>query len=317
MKFERFNHTIRMASLRYCRMSKLSLITMWMLIHFSLPAQVISNSFTSEIKNLKPLADSIQKGTTDSVRLIHAAAFDSLLFELLNKEGSMEFRFDSLKNLSVLTARNNMLRVYTFVCPLTGGKQYRYYGFIQLKNRKDEKPQVVKLTDVFPERQVAEKLMLNPQHWPGALYYKMISASVKGKTFYTMLGWRGIDNESTMKLIDVIAIENGKISFGAPLFQTDYGIRQRILFEYNARAVMSLSYEEKKKRIVFDHLSPPSPQLTGNFKTYGPDFTYDAYQWKQGKWVLYKNVELRNPPSSDPAAPTKKINRKVFYKPEG
>ncbi len=229
----------------------------------------------------------------------------------------MDFGFDSLKNLSVLTAKNKLLRIYSFVCPFTGGKQYRYYGFIQSRNKKYEKPLVIKLTDVLPERQVAEKLMLNPQNWPGALYYKLISSSVKGKTVYTLLGWRGIDNESTMKVIDVLSIENGKISFGAPLFQTDYGLRQRILFEYNARAVMSLNYDEKKKRIVFDHLSPPSPQLAGNYKSYGPDFTYDAYQWKQGKWILFKNVELRNPSTSDPAAPSKKIKRKVLYKPEG
>lgn len=306
-----------MTSMRYCQMLIIGVSAALVFFSFPSTAQVNSNAFKSEIENLKLLADSIQKSNTDSARLTHAAVFDSLLFEVLKKEGSMDYGFDSLKNLSVLTAKNKLLRVYSFTCPLTGGKQYRYHGFIQSRNKKDEKPLVIKLTDVMPERQVAEKLTLNPQNWPGALYYKMILTAIKGKLFYTLLGWRGIDNESTMKIIDVITIENGKISFGAPLFQTDYGIRQRILFEYNARAVMSLNYDEKKKRIVFDHLSPPAPQLSGNFKSYGPDFTYDAYQWKQGKWVLFKNVELRNPPSADPSLPTKKIKRKVFYKPEG
>jgi hypothetical protein len=283
--------------------------------HGYVSAQVRTPSFVRELETLQVLADSIQKGTTDPVRLEHAGKFDSLLFDVLKKEGSMDYGFDSIKNLSVLSARNNSVRVYTFICPMSGGKQYRYFGFVQWRDKKGEPAHLIRLTEAMPDRQTAEKLKLNSEYWPGALYYKMITTSIKGRTFYTLLGWRGVDNETTMKVIEVMTIENGNVWFGAPLFQTDYGLRHRILFEYNARAVMSLKFEEKKKRIVFDHLSPPSPQLSGNFKTYGPDFTYDAYQWKQGKWMLYKNVELRNPPSSDPASPSGKIKRKVLYKP--
>jgi hypothetical protein len=290
-------------------------ISVWIFSGFQTIAQVKIDYFKPDLDVLTIYADSIQKANTDLVRIDYTAKFDSLLYKVLQDEKSFTYPFDSLKNLSVLTSKSQLLRVYTFICPFKGGKRYRYYGFVQWRNKKGEPVQLIKLTEAMPDRQLAEKLMLHHQQWPGALYYKMISTSVKGRTFYTLLGWRGIDNESTMKVIDVIAIENGKISFGAPLFQTDFGLRQRILFEYNAGAVMSMSYDEKKKRIVFDHLSPPSPQLSGNFKTYGPDFTYDAYQWKQGKWMLIKNVEPRNAPSADRSAP-EKIKRKVFYKPE-
>ncbi len=317
MKFERFSNTILFALIRFSRMFKYIASVIFFFLGFRTVAQLKPAARDIEIEFLKQMADSIQQGTTDSVRLEHAGKFDSLLFELLKKDSRMDLQFDSLKNLSVLTDRDKLLRVYTFICPLTGGKQYRYFGFVQWRNKKAEIPQVIRLHNNMPDRQIAEKLLLNSDNWLGSLYYKLITTSVKGKAFYTLLGWRGIDNESTMKVIDVLTIENGKISFGAPLFQTDFGIRQRILFEYNARAVMSLNYDEKKKRIVFDHLSPPSPQLAGNFKSYGPDFTYDAYKWKQGKWVLHKNVELRNPSTSDPSSPSKKIKNKVLYKPEG
>lgn len=317
MKFERFNLAILTSAMRYSFMLKLSAIGTLIFIYTYSSAQRKSESPKPELEKLMLMADSIQKGTTDSVRLAYSETFDSLLYEVLKKDSRMHLCFDSLRNLSVLTAKNKLLRIYTFICPLTGGKQYRYFGFVQWKNKKGELPVVVRLNDVMPEGQVTEKLMLNHQNWPGALYYKLISTSVKGRLYHTLLGWRGKDLESTMKVIDVLTIENDKIYFGAPIFQTDYGLRQRILFEYNARAVMSLNYDEKKKRIVFDHLSPPSPQLSGNFKTYGPDFTYDSYQWKQGRWVLFKDVELRNPPSSDPSAPSKKIKKKVLYKPEG
>lgn len=302
--------------MRYFNMIRITVFSFLLLFNSILTAQVNPDTSEFEIEKLKQSVDSIQKGSTDSVRIRHAEMFDNLLFEMLKKKGSMEYHFDSLKNLSVLTSKNKLLRVYSFVCPLKNGMLYRYFGFVQFRNKKDENHNVVKLTDAMPDKQVAEKLMLNPQNWMGALYYKLISTSVKGKTYYTLLGWRGNDQETTIKIIDILTIEKEKISFGAPLFQTDFGMRQRILFEYNARAVMSLNYDEKKKRIVFDHLSPPSPQLAGNYKSYGPDFTYDAYQWKQGKWVLIKNVELRNPRSSDPSSPSKKIKQKEFYKPE-
>lgn len=37
----------------------------------------------------------------------------------------------------------------------------------------------------------------------------------------------------------------------------------------------------KRKKIVFDHLSPPKATLKGAEETYGPDFTYDAFIWKK------------------------------------
>lgn len=270
----------------------------------------------SELDALKHLADSIQKGSSDLVRISSAQAFDSLLHSLLQREVSMDFNFDLLKNLSVVNDDQNLIRVYTFICPLTAGKGYRYYGYVQYRAKKNSKPVLVKLMDVMPERKEAEKLIQSSNQWFGALYYKLIPAKAKEKTFYTLLGWRGVDRESTMKVIEVLSLDNGRVLFGSPLFLTDAGLRTRIIFEYNAQAVMSLNYEKKKKRIVFDHLSPPAPHLKDNFKTYGPDFTYDAFRWKRDKWELIKDIELRNPPSADPSKSPGKVKRKEFYNPE-
>jgi hypothetical protein len=46
----------------------------------------------------------------------------------------------------------------------------------------------------------------------------------------------------------------------------------------------------KRKKIVFDHLSPPKATLKGAEETYGPDFTYDAFIWKKGKWARQKVI---------------------------
>jgi hypothetical protein len=57
---------------------------------------------------------------------------------------------------------------------------------------------------------------------------------------------------------------------------------------------MSLRYEEDRKRIVFDHLSPPDASLKGQTQYYGPDLSYDAYYWKKGRWQLRENIDARN-----------------------
>ncbi|MBL7915546.1 MAG: hypothetical protein JNL49_10925, partial [Bacteroidia bacterium] len=55
-----------------------------------------------------------------------------------------------------------------------------------------------------------------------------------------------------------------------------------------------LRYEEKKKMFVFDHLSPASPSAKGQFRYYGPDFTYDGYRFKKGLWYYKSNLDMRN-----------------------
>ena len=78
---------------------------------------------------------------------------------------------------------------------------------------------------------------------------------------------------------------------------------------------MSLRYNEKKKMIVFDHLSPSNQMLKNNYEFYGPDMTYDAYKFQNNSWNFLKNIEVGNPSEFDVTKkpPTK---NKDFYKPE-
>jgi hypothetical protein len=84
--------------------------------------------------------------------------------------------------------------------------------------------------------------------------------------------------------------------FGMPVFLDDKKRKKtRVVFSFNAQAVMLLRFNKKKKMIVFDHLSPASPSQKGQFRYYGPDFTYDGFQFKKGKWNYRSNLDLRNP----------------------
>jgi len=59
---------------------------------------------------------------------------------------------------------------------------------------------------------------------------------------------------------------------------------------------MSLKFHEKKKKnlIIFDHLSPTSPQLEGMYDFYVPDGSYDGFTWEKGKWIYIKDIDARS-----------------------
>jgi len=265
---------------------------------------------------LRVFGDSILKGSNDSVRIYSSVVFKEKFREILKSEKSFIYSFDSLKNVSTLNSSDGIVRVYTWIVPLFSNGKISYSGFIQAKDKKSGKIHLLELNEGEFNRQHAEKKSYDYKNWIGALYYKLITSKSKGEVIYTLLGWRGNDNNSNYKIIDVLKIKNGKAMFGSPVFQTDKGMRHRIIFEYNRDAVMTLNYDDKKKMIVFDHLSPPDTAMAGNFSSYGPDFTYDGFRFSKGKWKLLKNIEPRNP-RDNTSSPADKIQQnKEFYKPE-
>lgn len=274
------------------------------------------SGFDQIVTRMKASGDSILRAATDSSRTYYCSEFNKDFENFLRTEGSFDVQPDSLTHVSVLTSDDKLVRVFTWTQPSVNGRSFRYFGFLQWKEKKKGEVNVTRLEDQTPDEMNTEKMVFSAGAWPGALYYRLITTSLKGRKYYTLLGWKGKDLFSTMKTIDVLTIEHGKPQFGAAIFQSDKGLRTRILFEYNARASMSLNYDPKKKRIVFDHLSPSSPQQADKYASYGPDFTYDAYKWSKGQWVLIKDIDARNPASSDPRTPAQKSGRKEFYKPE-
>ena len=77
---------------------------------------------------------------------------------------------------------------------------------------------------------------------------------------------------------------NGTPRFGADIFNMQKKYPKRIIFEYSANCSMSLKYNNKKDSIVFDHLSPTSPQLEGQYQYYCNDMSYDGFGFRKGKW---------------------------------
>ena len=261
------------------------------------------NQFTQTAGALQSLANKIQHGENDSVRNSANKVFQQQLKDLLL--ASSAINLDSVKNISVLTAPDNSFRIFTWTLPHYGGS-YSYFGYLQIINQKTRASTVIDLVDSTDEIEKPEAARLKAGRWFGSVYYKIIMAKKDKKTYYTLLGWKGKNQLSTQKVIDVLYFSGDQPLFGFPLFKTENVYRNRLIFEFPSQAVMSLRYEESKKLIVFDHLSTASKKKDENINSIaGPDGTYDALKFKGGKWILLKDIDIRTDwnPKKQPGEP--------------
>ncbi len=214
--------------------------------------------------------------------------------EALRDENSFDFPFDSLRNMGKLVSPDHQLKIYTWNIPFTDGTQL-YSGFIQYYSKADKQYRIIKLTDKSDQNTDPENQILSPQNWFGALYYQIIPEKSNGTTYYTLLGFDFNNLFTSKKIIDVFYFENDTIPrFGKPMFNYENKLLCRIIFEFSARAIMALNYNQNKKMIIFDHLSPSQPSYQGKYRFYGPDFSYDGLKFDDGRWNLVKNINITN-----------------------
>lgn len=219
--------------------------------------------------------------------------FLNLLRKALEKEGSIDYPFDSVKHIGKLASKEGNVRVYTWDLPQSGG-YYKYFGFIQV--RKDKKNTLLyELRDNHKAVKDPINDILDMQNWMGALYYSMIEEKLNDKEYYILLGFDFNNIFSSKKLIEVLSFDADlKPIFGLPIFKVGSNSLSRVVFEFSARATMSLRYISDIKTIAFDHLSPSKPNYVGNYQFYGPDFTYDGFKIEKGCWIYIPELDLKN-----------------------
>jgi hypothetical protein len=245
-------------------------------------------SFSQSNDSLSTLIKEIQRGKNDSVRFAANEKFITYFEKLLSQSGSFSRNYDSLKNVSVQTASDSSFRIFTWVVPHFDGQEYNFFGFVQLHSAKSDT--MIRLYDSTAVIQKPESEKLRADRWLGAVYYDIIPIESAGKKYYTLLGWKGKNQEHTLKIIDVLSVNNNQLKFGFPIFKTGSVYRNRMVFTYNSQASMTLHFNKKFNGIVFDHLAADknNPSLIT-----GPDGTYDAFKLKKGKWILYTDVDVR------------------------
>ncbi len=258
-------------------------------IVFFLTLLTLSIAASSQpIDSLKVLIKLIQRGENDSIRKEANNKFLSGFEKMLHEKDAFTTKFDSLKNVSVITSEDNKIRLYTWMMPYYDGSKYDYFGFLQVKTPTMDT--LIQLMDstAYIKKPESEKLV--PERWIGAIYYKIIEAKQKKNTFYTLLAWKAKDQKVTQKLIEVLYIEKDNVKFGYPIIKSGSVFKNRMIFTFNAQASMTLNFDKNFNGIVFDHMGTNKNNLS---QINGPDGTYDGLQFKKGKWLLIRDIDVR------------------------
>jgi hypothetical protein len=269
-------------------------------------AWLLSVALTTKAQ-LQHYADSVLKGSSDAIRMQYNDSLTIAMEKLLSSNSSFYYSFDSIPSISTLTSSDEKVRFYQWIIPVMATNSYQIKGMMQIRDKKTGTISTFHLNDGEKDKYTASTSVLKPENYFAAIYYSIIPVKIKNQTCYTLLGWRGVDNRTTIKVIDVLNLQNNHPLFGMKIFTSPDNMLpvmkaeqcSRIIFEYNAQAVMSLKYYTKGKKIVFDHISPSKPSLKGNEAFYGPDFSYDAFIWRKGKWTGKADVDIRNTNNTD------------------
>jgi hypothetical protein len=193
--------------------------------------------------------------------------------------------------VSIVYAPDKAFRIITWNL-VTKDERFHYYGVIQLNPEELKKiKDTTNLRPFYPLIDRSDKIrapldtVVGNEFWYGATYYKIILTTDKKKKYYTLLGWNGHNRMSNKKIVDVLTFEQNKPVFGAPVFDIKRNrIFKRLVFEFNNTATLLLRYEDKKKMLVYENVSPPRLQDYGHPETYLPDGSYDVLFFKNGKW---------------------------------
>jgi hypothetical protein len=246
--------------------------------------------YDKEIKLLNSLGKSMLSAENDSSKYKINTQFKSLLKEVIVNKISFTYNFDALKTISIQQAGE--LKIYNWALPKTNGT-FDYFAFVTL-NQKNNDYKVIELTDESENIKSPENKTLMPKMWYGALYYKLIHNKKTGSDYYTLLGWDGNNNLTTKKIIDVIQVyKNGSVKIGAPIFKMKKKTQRRLIFEYSNNVVMSLKYDQKSEKIIFDNLIPSSSKLKGIYEYYGPELNiFNALKAEKGKWIYEEDTEV-------------------------
>lgn len=252
-----------------------------------------AQSFEEMEREIIVLIDSIEKSSSFAQKNSLNENLIQLMDSALSKNQSFYYPFENTKKVSILTAPNSKLRVFTWNIPQTGGTQ-KYFGFIQTQNGKEQNHFF--LNDNRAALKTPQIEILNPNTWHGALYYSIRNDHFNGMEVYTLLGIDMNNPFSSKRIIETIFLADGiEPVMGIPVFFVQQSSLKRIILEYSAQATMSLEWNEALQMIAFDHLSPIRNDFTGNYQYYVPDFSYDGFMLTPTGWQYKADIDIRNP----------------------
>ena len=241
---------------------------------------------------LSGLCYSMVRDFEEDARITSGKNFIRQMGRALKVSNSYYYPFDSLKNVMILHAPDDLFRIITWNVA-TNDEKFRYFGVIQMNPEKLVKlnKKEVLFENIYPLIDRSDSIenflfkQLPPNFWFGATYYKMVKTTFNKADYYTLLGWDGAAAETNRKVVDVIRFQKGQPVFGAPIFDLKRkATYSRLVYEFNNQATMTLRYDEKRKYLIYENIVPDKPENAGFFQYYYPDGSFDYLIWKNGVW---------------------------------
>jgi len=276
-------------------MKKIIIFNICILFSFSAFSQKGNNQLFSEYEDtLKVIAERVMNLPLEAEKRIANDALIEYLSEVLLYEKSFNYNFDSLITISRLKSPDKRFRIFNWLLK-KDNNTYEYYGIVHYYNKKKKKFELITLIDNSNNIRTPEQENLDATNWYGGLIYDIIYIKKPGKKYYTLLLWDGNDSYSTKKIIDVMYFSGkNKIKFGLPIFKKNAKESQkRIILQYDSKTTVSVKYSNEKKEIIFNNLVPQRKGLEGLYEFYIPEGTFNSYKYKNGKWWLKEDVDVR------------------------
>lgn len=246
--------------------------------------------FDAELKEIDELLEGAAAYYLDEDKIEANDQVLKIFSEVLLDPSSFEYPMDSLKRISVINSPDGKLRVFTWNL-MFDDMTHKCFGFIQYKADKDE-ILTYPLKDFYVERDSMERKYASYAEWYGAIYYDIIEKSDRKNTVYTLLGWRGNNLLTQQKIVETLEFDRHNLPvFGDNRLRLDRKKMRRAVYTYSIKTQMILRYNSKQDLIVLDHLSPSDPKLIGFFEHYGPDYSYDAFEYDKGKWYFVSDID--------------------------
>ncbi len=215
---------------------------------------------------------------------------EALLSYLQSVDDVIGTDIPEVKYLGQICPSDSLLKIFSWNIPLTVDENL--YNCI-IHNRKTGENILLQSSSGL--KSINDESIIESDNWYGSLYYDIEPADESGNMTYILLGFDPNNVSANSKVVEILHFDTqGKPLFGKMLIRDDDRMLSRMIFRYSPLATMMLRFRDDRSGIVFDHLSPASPGYEGQYRYYGPDFSYDELEIHEGQLILTKDVDLRN-----------------------
>ena len=266
-------------------------LILFMLFSTSVAKSQVSATDTPQV--LEELFDRLVGNYNDSERIQINDSIRLILDSYVKSDSVFTHRFTNLRYLGQIVSPDSSLKIITWNLVLEN-EPGKYFCYFIRKQDAVKENKIYRLSVTYNEKPVDSDTTYTESDWYGALYYDLRPFIIDNIRCWILLGIDYGNSEISRKIIEVLSFTpDNSIVFGRKWFASGEEKTYRAVFEYASNAMMSLRFRSESS-IIFDHLVSFSSTHKDDRQYYGPDYSFDAYNFENGLWKLVLNVEARN-----------------------